>query len=101
MKIKKSDTILVISGKYKGKVGKVEKTLPKGHKILVAGVNILKKHSRSSKKNPKGGIIEVEAPIDISNVKIICSKCSKATRVGYKIINHKKTSICRKCKEEI
>ncbi len=101
MKIKKSDTILVISGKYKGKTGKVEKVFPKTNKILVPGVNILKKHSRPSKKNPKGGIIEIESPIDVSNIKIICSKCSKTTRIGYRIINDKKTRICRKCQEEI
>lgn len=101
MKIKKLDNVLVTSGKYKGKTGKVEKALPKAGKVLVPGVNILKKHTKPSKKNPKGGIIEITAPIDVSNVKLICPKCNKATRVGYKLIQNKKTRYCKKCSEQV
>ena len=101
MKLKKNDNVLVISGKYKGKAGKIEKTLPKINKVIVSGVNILKKHSKPSKKNRKGGIIEIAAPINISNVMLICAKCNKKTRIGYKIVQKKKVRYCKKCQEQI
>ena len=101
MKISKNDNVLVISGKYKGKTGKVEKVLPKIGKIIVSGVNIAKKSTKPSKKNPKGGIIDIAMPIDISNLKLICPKCQKAVRVGYKIVQNKKTRYCKKCSEQI
>jgi len=101
MKIKKGDNVLVISGKYRGKTGKVEKSIPKKNQVIVSGVNIVKKHSRPNRKNPKGGIIEINAPIDVSNVMLICPKCSKKTRVGYKWVNKKKTRYCKKCNEEV
>lgn len=100
MKIKKNDNVLIITGKFRNKSGKVEKSLPKINKVVVSGVNILKKHIKPSKKNPKGGIIEITAPINISNVKLICSKCNKAARVGYKYTQNKKTRYCKKCSEQ-
>ena len=101
MKIKKGDTILVISGKNKGKKGKILRAFPKERKVLIDGVNLMKKHQKPKKTGEKGQIIEKPAPISVSNTKLICSKCSKAVRVGYKIINNKKYRICKKCNKQI
>jgi len=101
MKIKKGDTVLIIAGKYRGKKGKVLKTFPKEKKILVEGVNLVKKHQRPKKTGEKGQIVELRKPIDISNTKLICPKCAKPTRIGYKIIEGKKYRICKKCGQEI
>jgi len=101
MKIKKGDTVLIIAGKYRGKKGKVLKTFPKEKKILVEGVNLIKKHQRPKKTGEKGQIVELRKPIDISNTKLICPKCAKPTRIGYKIIEGKKYRICKKCGQEI
>jgi large subunit ribosomal protein L24 len=83
LKIKKGDQVLIISGKAKGKQGAVQKVLPKKHQIFVTGVNIAKHHLKPSRKNPHGGIIDMVAPIDISNAVIICPRCMKPTRVSY------------------
>ena len=101
MKIKKGDNILIISGKDKGKTAKVLKSFPKERKILVDGVNLKKKHVKPKKQGEKGQVIKIPSPIDASDVKFICPKCSKATRLGYKIINDKKFRVCKKCKSEI
>jgi len=101
MKIKKGDTVLVISGKYRGKTGKVLKVFPKERKILVEGVNIVKKHQKPKRVGEKGQIIELPSPIDISNVKLICPSCKKATRVGYKLEKGQKERICKKCGAKI
>ena len=99
MKIKKDDKVLIISGKYKGKIGKVIKAMPKINKIVVESVNIVKKHSKPKKQGEKGKVLEVPAPFPVSKVKLICSKCHKATRVGYQIENGKKQRICKKCQK--
>ncbi|PIS39780.1 MAG: 50S ribosomal protein L24, partial [Candidatus Nealsonbacteria bacterium CG08_land_8_20_14_0_20_38_20] len=83
-----------------GKTGKVLRVFPKGGKVLVEGVNIMKKHQKPRKTGEKGQVIEMPLPIDVSNVKLICSKCGKATRIGYKIIDKKKYRICKKCEQE-
>jgi len=101
MKIRKDDTVLIISGKDKGKKGKVLKAFPKKRKVLVEGVNIRKKHIRPRREGEKGQIVEIPTPIDVSNVKLICPKCKKATRVGYKIMEQKKYRICKKCGDQI
>lgn len=101
MKIKKGDTVLIISGKYRGKTGKVLRAFPKERKILVEGVNLVKKHQRPRRTGEKGQIIQIPKPIDVSNAKLICPKCKKATRVGYKIIEKIKYRICKKCGKEI
>jgi len=85
MKIHKDDTILVISGKDRGRKGKILKSFPKEKRILVEGINLRKKHQRPKRSGEKGEIIEIPGPIDVSNVKLICPKCKKATRVGYKV----------------
>lgn len=100
-KIKRGDTVLIISGKDRGKHGKILDVFPKEEKIVVEGANIRKKHIRPRRAGEKGQIVEMPAPIDISNVKLICSKCGKPTRVGYKIAENKKYRICKKCGGEI
>jgi len=102
MRFKKGDTILVTSGKDKGKTGKIEKVLPASSKVVVAGINILKKNTKASKKNPHGGIIQINAPISASKISLICPRCNKQTRIGSKMLdNNKKLRICKKCKESV
>lgn len=104
MKIKKGDQILIISGKDKGKTGKVLRVSNKDKKIIAENINIKKRHVKPRKSGEKGQIISVPAFFDVSNVKIICSKCKKAVRIGYKknTENQKsKIRICKKCGEVI
>jgi large subunit ribosomal protein L24 len=97
MKIKKDDTVFIISGKDLGKNGQVQKVLIDEKKVVVTGINIAKKHLKPSRKNPHGGIIDMAKPLDISNVEVLCPHCGKPTRVGYKITKNMKERICRKC----
>ena len=101
MKIHKNDTVIIISGKDKGKKGKVLGAFPKQGRILVEGVNLRKKHQRPKKQGQKGQIIEIVGAISASNAKIVCPECGKATRVGYKKVNEAKIRICKKCGQEI
>lgn len=101
MKIKKGDTALIISGKDRGRKSKVLDVFPKKGRIVAEGINIRKKHIRPRREGQKGQIAEVPGPISISNVKLICPKCGKATRVGYKIEGKKKYRVCKKCDREI
>jgi len=101
MKIKKGDQVLIITGKDRGRTGKVIKALPKERKVIVEGLNIKKKHVRPRREGEKGKIVEIPGPIDVSNVKLICPKCKKPCRVGYKFVGEKKVRICKKCKAEI
>lgn len=101
MKIKKGDTVLIISGKDKGKKGKALEVLSREGKILVEGVNLMKKHQKPKKTGEKGQIIQLPKPIDASNVKLICLKCGKPTRIGHKLTGGKKKyRICKKCGQE-
>ena len=95
-KIRRDDLVEVIAGKDKGKRGTVSRLITKKDKVVVSGVNIVKKSMKKRNPQDQGGIIEVEAPLHISNVAIVCKKCG-ATRVGYKIDGEKKIRICRKC----
>lgn len=101
MKIKKGDNVLIISGKDKGRTGKIMKAFPKELKILVEGINLKKKHVRPKKEGEKGQVVEVPAALNICNVKVVCPKCGKATRIGYKLDKNVKNRICKKCKQEI
>lgn len=101
MKIRKGDTVLIISGKDRGRKGKVIETFPKRSRVIIEGINLRKKHVRPKRSGEKGQIVERPAPINVSNIKLICSKCGKATRVGYKTEGKKKYRICKKCKGEI
>ncbi len=101
MKIKTGDKVEIILGKDRGKSGKVIQIFLKDDKIVVEGLNKIKKHMRSGKRGEKGQIIELSAPIGVSNVMLLCPKCSKKARVGYKIDGEKKQRICKKCNEVI
>ncbi len=104
MKIKKGDTVLIISGKDRTKKGKVVQVLPEKKRIVIEGLNIVKKHVRPKKSGEKGQIVEVSRPLDISNVKLICPKCKIPVRIGYKAIvkgREKKVRVCKKCGQEI
>lgn len=101
MKIKKGDKVKVISGKDRGKDGKVIRVIPKEDRIVVDGLNQIKKHKKSQKRGQKGERVTISAPMNISNVQLICSKCGKPTRIGHKMISDKKVRICKKCQAEI
>jgi large subunit ribosomal protein L24 len=102
MKIRKNDTVLVIAGKDRGKKGKIRRALPKKDKVIVEGANMIKRHSRAKGQARQAGIIELEAPLDISNVMLICNKCNKPTRVGFRFLSDgRKTRVCRACDEII
>jgi len=101
MKVKKGDTVLVISGKDRGKQGKILDVFPKEEKIVVEGANLRKRHMRPKRSGEKGQIVEVPLPFPASKVKLMCPKCGKPTRVGYKFEGNKKYRICKKCKSEL
>ena len=101
MKIKKGDQVLIISGKDQGKKGKVIEAFPKKGKIVVEDANIVKKSVRPKKSGEKGQIVKLPSPFDASNVKVICSKCGEAARIGYKLEGEKKYRICKKCNQEL
>jgi large subunit ribosomal protein L24 len=101
MKIKKGDNVIVISGKDKGKKSKVLRGFPMLGKVLVEKVNLKKVHKRPRKQGEKGQVVEVAALVDACKVMLVCSKCSKPTRAGYKMEGDKKVRICKKCREEI
>ena len=102
MKIKKDDNVLVIAGKDKGKKGKVRFVYPKSGRLLVEGVNFVKKSARPTGQARQTGIIEREEPINASNVMLICGKCNRATRIGYQNLQgEKKVRVCRACHEVI
>ncbi len=101
MKIRKGDQILIISGKDRGKKTKVLRAFPREERILAEGVNIRKKHLRPKRGGEKGQTVEIPMPIHISNVKILCLKCGKATKINYKTIEGKKQRICKKCGQEV
>ena len=95
-KIRKNDTVEVIAGKDKGKRGTVVRVLLKKDAVIVSGVNIVKKAMKKRSQQDQGGIAEVEPPLNISNVAILCKKCG-ATKIGYKMDGDKKIRVCRKC----
>ena len=97
MKIKKGDNVMVISGKDRGKTGLIERVLPKDDKVLVAGVNLNKRHLKPSQKNPHGGITTITAPISASNVQVVCPHCGQTTKVAHRVSPQMKERICRKC----
>ena len=101
MKLKKGDSVLIIAGKDKGRTAKILKSLPKELKVLVEGINLKKKHVRPKKEGEKGQVVAIPAPMDVSNVKLVCPKCGKATRVGYITEKDVKSRICKKCKQAI
>ncbi len=100
LKLKKNDQVVVTAGKSIGKKGKILKVFPKTNRAIVEGVNFIKKAQRPSQRSQKGGIIEKEAPIHVSSLKIICKHCSKPTRIGKLVLDDgKRTRVCKKCGE--
>ncbi|MGV4528565.1 50S ribosomal protein L24 [Ornithobacterium rhinotracheale] len=96
LKIKKGDQVVVLSGSDKGKKGEVLQVRPKDNKAIVQGVNVIKKHTKPSAQNPQGGILETEAPIQISNLAIVDPETGKSTRVGFRIEGDKKVRFAKK-----
>jgi large subunit ribosomal protein L24 len=102
MKIKKGDRVRVLTGKDRGKEGEVMRAIPQVDKVIVDGVNIVKKHQRATRQTQQGGIIDKDMPIPAANVALVCPSCKAATRVGYRFDNEgRKVRICRKCKGDI
>ncbi|MEW5758033.1 MAG: 50S ribosomal protein L24 [Candidatus Omnitrophota bacterium] len=100
MRIRKEDNVYVIAGKDKGKSGRVIRVFPKAQRATVEGVNIVKKHTRRSQENQQGGVIQVERPIHISNLKLFCKQCNRAVRNTFIFDKEgKKQRICKLCKE--
>ena len=99
-RIKKKDKVVVMRGKYKGKMSEVVKVYPSSGKLLIAKVNLVKKHARPTQQSP-GGIQEKESPVSASIVKLICPHCNKPTRVGFKILEEGKVRFCKECGEII
>ena len=97
--VKKGDTVAVLTGKDKGKQGKVMRVLPQTGKVIVEGVNTVKKHVKAGPKVRQAGIIPQEAPLHSSNVMLMCSKCNAPSRVGFTVVDGKKVRVCRKCGE--
>ena len=101
MKIKKGDTVQVLSGNDKGKTGEVLDTMPKTDRIIVKGINIRKKSVKPRRQGEQGGIIPSEAAINSSKVALVCPKCGKTARIGYLVENGEKTRVCKKCNAKI
>lgn len=102
VRVKKDDKVKIVAGKDKGKIGKVLKTDRKKARVLVENINKIKRHTRPNAQNRQGGIVEREAPIDLSNVMLLCNKCMAPVRVKMQILEDgKKMRICRKCAEQL
>ena len=100
--VKTGDTVVVLSGKDKGKQGKVLQVSPKERKVIVEGLNIATKHVKPRRQGEQGGIVEAEAAMYASKVQLVCPKCSKATRTGHKFLaDGSKARVCKSCNEEI
>ena len=97
--IRKNDSVLVITGKDRGKRGRVLKVLPDKNRLIVEGVNMIKRHTRPNpQRNVKGGIIEREAALHASNVQLVCPECGEVTRIGHRVLGDgRKVRICRRC----
>ena len=100
--VKSGDRVVITAGKDKGKIGNVKKAMPSESKVIVEGANMI---TKATKANPaygiQGGLIKKEAPLDSSNVMILCPSCEKATRVAHKVIDGKKVRVCKKCGEQL
>lgn len=102
MKIRKGDTVVIIAGRDRGKRGKVRRALPNEDRVIVEGLNMIKRHSRARKATRQAGIIELEAPLRVSNAMLICQKCGNPARVGFHFLDDgKKVRICNSCGEVI
>jgi len=101
-KIRKGDIIQAVTGKDKGKKGKVIQVFPDAKRALVEGINLAKKHKRQTRQDQQGGIVSIEMPISLANIMLVCKHCDRPTRVGFSILKDgTKTRICKSCKEAI
>ena len=100
LKLKVGDTVKIMAGKDKGRDGKIEKVFPEEGRVIVPGVNIYKKHVKGA-GDVKGGVYDLPRPLPLSKVALVCPKCKKVTRVGFKFAGEAKVRICKKCKREI
>ena len=101
MNIKKGDTVKIMTGKNRGKTGKVVKIHPEENRISVEGINLYKKHVRPKREGEKGETVQVLRPFNASNAAVVCSSCGKMTRIGYGFVNGKKFRSCVKCKANL
>lgn len=102
LRIKKDDKVKVLTGKDKGKIGKVLKVVRKTNRVVVENLNVVKVHQRPTQANPQGGIVEKSMPIAVSNVMVMCNSCVKPTRIGVKQLeNGKRVRVCKKCQGQI
>jgi len=101
IKIKKGDEVIMLNGKDKGKKGKVLKIVRKSNRVVVDGLNLVKKNLKPKKQGEKGEVITMPRAVDISNVAIFCPRCNKGVRVGFRLSGEQKMRICRKCQETI
>lgn len=102
MNIRKNDTVIVLSGRDKGKKGKVRFAYPRKETLIIEGVNFIKRHARATRQARQAGIIELEAPLHISKVMLLCDKCSRPARIGFRFLEDgKKVRFCRACDEVI
>ncbi len=97
MKIRRNDTVMVITGKDRGKRGTVVRVLPKADRVVIEGVNMAKRHTKPTAKQPAGGIVEFAAPLAVSNVLLVCPSCSKPTRIAMKLTDTGKVRTCKHC----
>ncbi len=97
MKLKLNDTVKVLSGRDKGKTGEIRRILPQTAQVVVAGIGVVKKHTKPSAKSPQGGILEIEKPINAAKVAFVCPNCKHASRLGYQMNGETKERLCRHC----
>ncbi len=102
IRIKKDDKVKVLTGKDKGKIGKVLKVVKKTNRVVVENINVVKVHQRPTQANPQGGIVDKTMPINVSNLMVMCNSCVKPTRIGIKQLEDgKRVRICKKCDQQI
>jgi len=101
LNVKKGDTVVVLSGKDKGKQGKIIQAIPKKAQVIVEDVNKVKRHTKPSLKAPQGGIIQKEMPLNVCKVQLVCPACNKPTRIGHKAVDGKNLRVCKKCGEVV
>ncbi len=101
MKLRKGDNVIMLSGKDRGKTAKVVMTFPEMDKVILEGLNMIKRHTKSRQQGKAGQIISKERPVAVSSVALVCKNCGKPTRIGYKIEGDTKTRICKKCQNSL
>lgn len=98
MKLRKGDKVMIRAGRDQGKTGQIVRVMPAEARIVVEGLNIVKRHTKPSNKHPKGGILEIAKPLPAGKVALVCPNCKQAARVGYEVKGEHKERVCRKCK---